>query len=53
MTKDPQLKQIFPEPPMLAFKQPLNLRNMLVRAKHPSNGSTKTDRQKTGMFKCN
>ena len=27
MTKDPILKKIFPEPPMLAFKQPSNLRS--------------------------
>ena len=35
MVKDPILKKIFPEKPMLAFSQPPNLRSMLVRAKHP------------------
>ena len=51
MTKDPILKKIFPEPPMLAFKQPSNLRSMLVRAKHPS--KLKATRKLLGKHQCN
>ena len=32
MIKDPVLKNIFPERPMLAFKQPPNFRSLLVRS---------------------
>ena len=53
MTKDPILKKIFPEPPMLAFKQPPNLRSMLVRAKHPSKSTSKPSRDLHGMHRCN
>ena len=51
MIKDPILKKIFPERPMLAFAQPPNLRNMLVRAKHPS--KVNAPRIMVGMHKCN
>ena len=51
MTKDPILKKIFTDPPMLAFKQPPNLRSMLVRAKHPA--KTHSPRTLTGMHRCN
>ena len=33
MTQDPTLKKVFTKPPMLAFKQPPNLRSLLVRAR--------------------
>ena len=33
MIKDSTLKKVFAKPPMLAFRQPPNLRSMLVRAK--------------------
>ena len=33
MIEDPVMKKIFSKPPMLAFKQPPNLRSLLVRAK--------------------
>ena len=38
---------------MLAFKQPPNLRRMLVKAKHPTNSSTRENRDTKGMKKCN
>ena len=53
LTKDPLMKQMFPDPPMLAFSQPPNLRSMLVRAKHPSNSSSKPNRTNLGMQRCN
>ena len=33
MTKNKHIKEIFPSPPMVAYKQPPNLKNMLCRAK--------------------
>ena len=33
MTQDATLKKIFSKPPMLAFRQPPNLRSLLIRAK--------------------
>jgi hypothetical protein len=35
LCKDPNAKQTFPLPPMVAFKQPTNLRNTLCQAKLP------------------
>ena len=51
MVKDPVLQKIFPERPMLAFRQPPNLRSMLVRAKHPA--KVNSPRTLVGMHKCN
>ena len=50
MTLDPTLKKVFPEPPMLAFKQPLNLRSMLVRAKLST--KSRPSRVNIGTHKC-
>jgi hypothetical protein len=36
MTTDNKMLKIFPKPPMVAFRQPANLKSMLVRAKLPS-----------------
>ena len=52
MSKDPKAKEIFPQPPMIAFKQPPNLKRKLCQAKLP----TKTLHQKrklTGTKPCN
>ena len=35
MTSDPQLKEIFPLPPLVAYKRPENIRNKLIRSKVP------------------
>jgi hypothetical protein len=51
MTKDPNLCKIFKKPPMLAFKQPPNLRSMLCHAKLPANKPTK--RKLVGIKPCN
>ena len=32
MTKDPYLKQVFPSPPMVAFRRAKNLKDKLVKA---------------------
>ena len=35
MATDPYLKKAFPQPPMVAFRRPKNLKENLVRAKIP------------------
>ena len=51
MIKDPKAKNCFPKPPMIAFKQPDNLKRMLCHAKVPKNSHTK--RKLLGMQACN
>jgi hypothetical protein len=41
MTLDPKLSKIFPAPPMVAFKQPPNLKKLLCRAKLPTDQKQK------------
>jgi hypothetical protein len=50
MTRDPTMLKTFKKPPMLAFKQPPNLRNALIHAKLPA---LKQPRRKiTGIKPC-
>ena len=35
VTQDPHLKEVFPEPPLIAYKHPPNLKSKLIRAKVP------------------
>jgi hypothetical protein len=51
MTRDPNAKKIFPAPPMLAYKQPPNLRRKLCYAKLPK--SIKPKRSLPGTKACN
>ena len=52
MTQDPRLKEIFPEPPLVAYKRPKNIRDKLIRSKVPP--PTKIPKRKLpGMKKCN
>ena len=48
---DPYLAQVFPEPPLMAFKRQRNLKDFLVRAKVQANKKY-TNRQTFGMKKC-
>ena len=50
MTKDPYLKEVFPEPPMVAYRRAKNLRDKLVKAKLPP-PPTRKKRQLPGMKK--
>ena len=45
------MRKIFPAPPMVAYKQPPNIRSVLSRALLPKNAHPK--RKLTGMKKCN
>jgi hypothetical protein len=51
MVKDQKMKKIFPAPPMVAYKQPPNLKSVLCRAQLPKNSHPK--RKLTGMKRCN
>jgi peptide-methionine (R)-S-oxide reductase len=51
MTKDPTMLKIFKKPPMLAFKQPPNLRSTLIHAKLPK--LSKPKRKIIGIKPCN
>ena len=53
MTKDPRLKEIFPVPPMVAYKRPKNIRDTLIRSKVPQATHTRPKRKIAGMRKCN
>ena len=47
----PHLKQVFPAPPLVAYRRPHNLRDKLVKAKVPDPPSRPT-REVPGMKKC-
>ena len=53
MSKDPYLKKVFPNPPMVAFRRPKNLRDILIKAKVPPTPKNKPRRQINGMKACN
>ena len=55
MVKDPYLKEVFPKPPMVAYRKAprSSLRELLVQAKVPPPPSLYTRRIQTGMKKCN
>jgi hypothetical protein len=52
VSRDPRLQQVFPEPPLVAYKVPPNLRSKLVRAKVPSAPPPRPRRLQQGMKKC-
>ena len=53
MVRNPRMKKIFPEPPMICWKRPKNLREYLIRAKLPSaETNRKSKRPKNGFRHC-
>ena len=52
MTSDPQLKEVFPLPPMVAYKRPENIKDKLIRSKVPAIQSVRPKRKQPGMTKC-
>jgi hypothetical protein len=52
MTRDAKMLQTYPKPPMVAFKQPPNLKRVLVRAKLPAE-KTRAPRLLLGVKPCN
>ena len=51
MVQDPYLKEVFPEPPLIAFRRQKNIREFLIRAKVPPVPS-RPKRALPGMKKC-
>ena len=51
MTQDPRLKEIFPEPPLVAYKRPQNIKDKLIRSKIPQTSKV-PKRNILGMKKC-
>ena len=49
LRQDPSTREVFPEPPITAFRIEKNLSNHLVRASHPQKPTTLTP----GTFPCN
>ena len=53
VSNDPHLKEVFPLPPLVAYKRPPNIKDKLIRAKVPENVATRPKRLLPGMHKCN
>ena len=51
MVQDPQMKENFPKPPLVAYTRPHTIRQKLIRAKLPSR-NVKPKRVINGMFRC-
>ena len=50
---DPYLEEVFPEPPLIAYKRQKNIRDFLIRAKVPQKLNSRPQRKIPGMKKCN
>ena len=53
VSRDAHLKEVFPEPPLTAFKRQRNLKDILIRAKVPEAIKRNPKRNIKGMIKCN
>ena len=49
---DLHMKSINAQPPLIAYKRPINLKDYLIKAKIPPQ-KTRPKRVQNGMFKCN
>ena len=52
VSQDPHLKEVFPEPPLIAYKHPPNLKSKLIRAKVPK-ANLRPRRVINGTKPCN
>ena len=50
--KNPYLAEVFPEPPLVAFKRQKNIKDYLVRSKVTPIQNRKSQRDKRGMRRC-
>ena len=50
---DPHLKEVFPLPPLVAYKRPPNIKDKVIRAKVPPETPKRQSRSIQGMKKCN
>ena len=53
ISQDQYLREVFPQPPLTAFKRPKNLRDLLINAKIPTLTKQRPERKIKGMKKCN
>ena len=53
VTNDPYLKEVFPLPPLVAYKRPQNIKEKLIRSKIPSSPMKRPKRIIPGMTKYN
>lgn len=53
MTQNPRLKKIFPNPPMVCWSRPKNIRDHLIRANLAKELNRRSLRVKTGFLHCN
>ena len=51
-SQDKYLKEVFPRPPLTAFRRENNLRSLLIRAKIPQERKKYPERKVRGMQKC-
>ena len=52
MTQDQRLKEIFPEPPLVAYKRPPNIKDKMIRSRVPPINNPRPKRNNPGMKKC-
>ena len=52
VTRDPNMKEVFPDPPLVAYKVAPNLRSKLIRAKVPAKPAARPRRVVHGMSRC-
>ena len=52
ITTDPSLKEIFPKPPIVAYKRPPTIGDKLIHSKVPKQNNRRSLRQVKGMKKC-
>ena len=50
--EDPHLKEVFPDPPLVAYKRNRNIRDLLIQAKVPPPFKPYPKRRTNGMRKC-
>jgi hypothetical protein len=52
-SQDPYLEEVFPQPPLMAYRRQRNIGDKLIRAKVPKEMCHREQRKLTGMKKCN
>ena len=52
MTLDPYLKEVYPQPPLLAYRRPKSISEFLIKARLPPPNQTRPKRKLKGMKKC-
>ena len=53
MSRDPLMKKVFPEPPMVAWRRPQSIKDKLIKTKVPAVTGRRPHREVRGQKKCN